>query len=384
MELSQLVSGCLSVCGAAGQLQELSVSGSTQLASAAWLSGLTRLHTLQLFTSGTVVLPPEVTRLRELTSLFFGGAGMCELEEGGQLPGGLVSLRLEGNGHLPLLPQVSALSALSALMLISLPDCQPDSLAPLSGLTALRHLMLTGVKPLPSSLSTLTRLEQLLVTSCPGHTAMTAALAELQLLTTLYVGANQYNQTEVDEILPRIPPTIAALPRLQRLFIERSPGMPDPSLPSAGGPWLQSIRWLGLPWDVLQAGAGVLSAAPRLQYIYSIGTPHTDAHVGHPGCLKWCAFWEFVATHAPLRCLGYFTTDQDYEDGKGHEHLADAAFMLNNRRPGLRLRRLKTDDTFFDEMLDCADIPPGPGDHHGLAALDLHVQAAQARRHQGK
>jgi len=62
---------------------------------------------------------------------------------------------------------------------------------------------------------------------------------------------------------------VSALPRLQRLCFEKH-GVPlagaDTSLPQ--GPWLASIRWLGLPWEVLESALGILAdRAACLEYL---------------------------------------------------------------------------------------------------------------------
>lgn len=231
-----------------------------------------------------------------------------------------------------------------------------DSLAVLARLPALRQLSVgvAGEARLPPSLSTVTQLERLIVSSLhDGATAVLAtALPSLSGLTSLCLQLHAPFGSLA---------AVAQLPRLQRLLLTSSVALTanadDLALPP--GPWLLSIRCLGLPWTLLEAGAEPLRGAPQLEYIFSDGTPQPGTRVE-----GWRAFWQFVATHAPLRCLAYAPTfSERAEVSRG---LVSALFNLHHRRPELRLRQLDrswgyTEHSFLHEILECQGIPSGPG-----------------------
>jgi len=66
--------------------------------------------------------------------------------------------------------------------------------------------------------------------------------------------------------------SVGALQRLRRLtvctdwFFSGDIGCKG-SIPQ--GPWLASIRWLGLRWGILKSGAAVLASACRLEYLHT-------------------------------------------------------------------------------------------------------------------
>lgn len=105
--------------------------------------------------------------------------------------------------------------------------------------------------------------------------------------------------------VPWLPPSISGLTRLQRLCAQREypHDFLDLSLPS--GPWLGSLRWLGLPWDCLDAPGAleVLRSATRLEFLCSLSLPYIDTD--SDGCWDhWDAFFEFLVAHPSLRCFG--------------------------------------------------------------------------------
>lgn len=91
---------------------------------------------------------------------------------------------------------------------------------------------------------------------------------------------------------------------LERLHIRRD--YPDDLIATAvpRGPWLRSIRWLGLPWESLADPGNLeaLRAATQLEFLCAFGLPAVGSYEG--GQDDWEAFFEWVAAHEPLRCFG--------------------------------------------------------------------------------
>lgn len=104
--------------------------------------------------------------------------------------------------------------------------------------------------------------------------------------------------------VPWLPPSITGLTRLQRLCAQRdsTEDFHDHSLP--GGPWLASLRWLGLPYGCLSLpeALAALRSATRLELLCSLRYPRL---VGNETSSeeRFNAFFEFVAAHPPLRCF---------------------------------------------------------------------------------
>jgi len=104
---------------------------------------------------------------------------------------------------------------------------------------------------------------------------------------------------------------------------------------------------------VLRSAVGTLHGIPHLEYlcIQFIPAP-SPSHTA-----EWAAFWRFVATHPPLRCLGM----EDLGDWGACPValLLDTVLVLKHRRPELRLRRFggRGQSRFGAEMLNCTDIP---------------------------
>lgn len=113
----------------------------------------------------------------------------------------------------------------------------------------------------------------------------------------------------------------------------------------------------------------LLRAASRLAYLFSAGAPHALNCSRETTFERWRAFWEFVATHPPLRCLAYAPNlDFESQERQGSHLLVRALFMLNHRRPGLQLRQLAIAHDlnpkrmcFFNEIVHCTSILSGPG-----------------------
>ena len=136
------------------------------------------------------------------------------------------------------------------------------------------------------------------------------------------------------------------LPRLQRLWLWGW----HPFDPAAlSGPWLGSLRWLGMEWPLLERAAGALRAAPRLEYVCSLSAP-VRADEG-----RWRAAWDFLATHPPLRCFAIDIQDEAQFPGMP---AIEALMRLHNHRPSLQMHRPRPGCTsFYTEVMDSPGIP---------------------------
>lgn len=184
--------------------------------------------------------------------------------------------------------------------------------------------------------------------------ALQAVLPRLQRLTCLCLNVEDPPRPHA------VPPAIATLPRLQRLCIDVWEDdlhlweqLENVSLPL--GPWLQAIRWLGLPWRVLAAAPGVLRGAPLLEYLAILHAPikYGDTAADHS---QWEEWWEFVATHPPLECLCI----EIGMDEPPSSPLSQAMCALCHRRPSLRQRCVPF-AAFIEEVKQLADIPSDRG-----------------------
>ena len=123
----------------------------------------------------------------------------------------------------------------------------------------------------------------------------------------------------------------------------------------------------GLPYHMAAAAAaaGVLSRAAQLEYLCSSGWPEKAAAedgAQQQGDGRWEAFWNFLARHPPLRCFAVDTNLIGGSGSKPNDAAVDALLDMRWRRPGLQLRRLPRyagSQTFWDELLECEEIPEG-------------------------
>lgn len=112
-----LMTTCLAACGAAGQLEALSMDRSTPLASTAWLPGLTACRQLRLGQLNRPLrLPPGFSRLTALTNAELVGDPI-ELSTAASLPPALTRLLLFDSSATTLPSQLTSLSALACLVL---------------------------------------------------------------------------------------------------------------------------------------------------------------------------------------------------------------------------------------------------------------------------
>ncbi|KAL4431142.1 hypothetical protein ABPG75_006398 [Micractinium tetrahymenae] len=348
-EQHALVGGCLALCCAAGQLQELRTVG-VPLPSCAWLVGAARLHSLELVAGvgGQVRLPP-LAHLFALTNLALE-AHQVHL---GTLPVSLLRLLINDHQTSQLPHQLSKLSGLSSLHLMCTRHEQP-SLDMLSSLPALRRLLLTQTERLPTCLSTLTRLQALtmqLADAAGDEAVLASAFPSLTLLTCLVINSTQ---------MASLPPSITALSRLQRLWVQLSSNRAS-DLPPAAHRW-PVLRWLGLPWAGLvgSVASGGLPSATALQYLSVLDMPELFKSTGErPDDVqpRWAAAWRFIRMHPSLRCFGIDSTDEPSLE------LFDAMLDLKLARPGLLLQRTTRDGglSFWEEIIQCEGLPTGAG-----------------------
>jgi len=220
-----------------------------------------------------------------------------------------------------------------------------DGMALLTALASLRHLNLEDPVMPPDCLPELTWLERL---EYRGDVWLLGeALPSLQRLTclALFDGFEDSCQNTL--------PALAGLSRLQRLCIDGEfDSGADLSLPQ--GPWLASIRRLGLPWAGLEPAAGVLRRAPCLEYLCVF------IHHDFPGycCTAPGAhpLWELAATHPPLRLLGFCVT-WNHSRFTGVPSVAGAAATLKVRRPQLRLGIFQSDADANTVLLEAGTTP---------------------------
>lgn len=102
-----------------------------------------------------------------------------------------------------------------------------------------------------------------------------------------------------------------------------------------------------------------LRSATQLDYLCCMEDPRYNQQ---PDTQEhWRAFFQFVASHPPLSCLGL----EGCYDAHVHvsPQLIDSIIHLAHVRPGLRVRRPTAHSplTFMHEVLHCPDIPPDSG-----------------------
>ena len=256
---------------------------------------------------------------------------------------------------LPVCLQLALLSNLRSLDL-SCPTYVATSQGDLVHLSQLRHLTLA--RPgLPACLGQLTQLETLQMENgayTAHHLALLDdALPKLQHLTCLLLFS------EGDE-LQSFPPGLAQLPRLQRCLLSIADTSANYRLPPSG-PWLGSLRWLGLPWAAALEGLAVLAAARRLEYCCLMGGSGPGADAAAADSERWAAFWRWAATHPSLRCLGVELSHflVQVPSSRFFVSLFDAVVDLQRRRPALRVHRTAQGAApdFWTEVLTLSDIP---------------------------
>ena len=249
-------------------------------------------------------------------------------------------------------PQITALRNLEALELGS--TCDPASLQALTSLSGLRRLSLEGLVWMPGCLAHMPQLQQLEL-----HCIADVEDDELQVLHLGLHALQQLTSLALDfRYCTRVPAAVAGLQRPQRCTLYMNPraedALPAPERRLAGGPWLGSLRWLGLCWAAALENIDVLAAAQRLEYLCLLDALDAKVMIADPAFP--CRFWDWAATHQPLRCLAF---EHTADDGPAPLHMFDAVLDLAVRRPGLLVRRTGRGDAccFCEEMLQLDGIP---------------------------
>ena len=84
--------------------------------------------------------------------------------------------------------------------------------------------------------------------------------------------------------------------------------MSDDALPA--GSWTHSLRRLAVEYDVAEASVPQLTQASHLSHLSLLNLPEKGAS---PELVRrWVAFWDFAASHPPLRTLSFRDPD-DYD-----------------------------------------------------------------------
>ena len=228
-------------------------------------------------------------------------------------------------------------------------------------LSRLRHL--APAQPgLPACLGELTQLEVLAIKDCTyadhHHALLKNALPNLQCLTCLLLRIDGNG-------LPRLPSELAQLGRLQRFLLsslDDAPSALDYRLPPAG-PWLASLRWLGLSWAIALENLDVLAAARRLEYLCLLTASgfNSSAAAAAADSERWPTFWRWAGTHPSLRCLGIELKWVSIESPAPTFLLSllNGVLDLQHRRPALRVHRTEQGAApdFWAEVLTLSDIP---------------------------
>lgn len=207
------------------------------------------------------------------------------------LPFSLLSSVRTSCHQLVLQASLSRLTSLCKLQLVN----TRGGLAELTVLRSLGSLSYLGLynSPLPGCLPSLRQLAALDVDSCrqEDSAAVEAALAQLTQLRMLGIGC---------EALTSAPRSITALTSLERLYLLCGG---EEAVPLPRGPWLSSLRWLGMHWlDMLAAAAdGTFAQITRLEYLCLVGNPSDEISANRAG---WDALWACLASLPSLRCLG--------------------------------------------------------------------------------
>lgn len=291
-EGAAIVASCLTACSIAGQLLRLCIAG---FVGAAWTPALVSLPfmgSLQSLIIGSYYselrLSLDLRGLTMLRKLSLAGRHLV-LDPSAQLPASLTSLHLStspgsGGGMRTALPnQVGlhgheaairrrlrscrhSLNVLHAVQVAILPrlhrldicfyECSAASLAPLTRLTCLTRLSISGATQclLPAGLS----LHSLQIQCQQGNADLGAALASLTQLTCLALEARQLS-----------PAAIAGLRQLQLLWWCLEPGTQAWPLwqlpqPLAAAHSLLSLRLLVTHWRIAAASLPALAAMPAL------------------------------------------------------------------------------------------------------------------------
>lgn len=153
----------------------------------------------------------------------------------------------------------------------------------------------------------------------------------------------------------RLPDALAQLSQLHWLQVDSQGGTAD-ALPA--GDWLRSLRWLALEYDVAEASVPQLTQATRLSRLSLLNLPTMgDLQVY---VRRWAAFWQFAATHPPLRTLDIRIDEFTEFTGNVVCDPLEACMRLTAKRPSLRVAvRTAVSDWPLDELKAMAPAEEG-------------------------
>jgi hypothetical protein len=206
------------------------------------------------------------------------------------------------------------LAGLPALRCLELSDSSytSDSLAAVSGLTALTRLALHQVDHFPPAEAlaalapSLRELEVLGVVDNEVLNSCVQAFSGLESL-ALDLGFDVH-----EDLIMHLRPAALQLPGLRRLAVcayESTTGSPGSALLLSrlpAGPYLQGLRCLALPLAPAVNSHPLLAQAPQLHTL-CLQLPDMKAiYESH----HWPAFWHFLATHLPCAacCMKFHPT----------------------------------------------------------------------------
>jgi Leucine-rich repeat (LRR) protein len=231
---------------------------------AAWLAGLTRLHTLEIFSANNLQeIPETIGAAQHLTCLMIAGASITGLPQSiGQLSMlQILTLELPLVTHLP--STIGGLRSLQTMVIYDTP--LEDVPAGIGGLTSLRYLSFPpgmSIHALPDSFSRLQALEQLRI-PCPHARSLCDSLTNLSRLTSLDVAA-------CDDVT-HIPGVLQAATNLREMTISYS-NMGSSPVDAAGD--LTSLTMLTIYDDCYTDDVPILAIpeailrATNLQHLY--------------------------------------------------------------------------------------------------------------------
>lgn len=301
-----------------------------------------------------------------------------------QLHGLLQCMQLQLHGQLACACNRLPAPALLPLQLATLPQLQrlclycyenidtrsgSASCTRLASLSMLTHLCLVETCiPAADCLGRLPHLRQLAietgqVDSAADREQLESALARCQQLTLLALNV-QFTQELADpedwDPLLRIPRSVARLHNLRALLFSiecYGSARIDTSLPA--GPWLQSLRWLALPWSMAMQQAGTLAAgALALRRLFlsapPMATAADDFEKAYAHHLP--AFESLVADHPALEFVGYVGKHR-YSQSWLPDQLVNLLTRLAAQRPGLTVAespsaRFPSDLSYFPAFLE--------------------------------
>ncbi|KAL4421295.1 hypothetical protein ABPG75_010586 [Micractinium tetrahymenae] len=275
-------------------------------------------------------------------------SGLMVALEGPALPPAITRLCLEDAGSTQLPAQLLSLPSLARLEL-GCKRLEAGSLRVLAGLPSLTSLSTIIESPAFASLEATTQLQQL---ELWGDDFWGGGKAEgVQRLHTLGLRCHR---------LDRVPAGLASLPRLERLCLDCwTSQVSVEALVLPAGPWLASLRWLALPWCILQLSAADLRGAAALQHLSCFHLPMPGGEYA-PLRAQWAGFWSCLESLPALRCLCIHSLGDTDAHPLPHS-LSQALALLAGRCPALHWHLLRL-PTISTDLLSMADLPAALSD----------------------